>query len=818
LIFGSIKCDFLLGNSGADRINGGASDDVIIGDAFIRPDVKIKSITIIGSIQGYEYYPSGVATDYQFRENGWESKKSDSASVPHPDVSKWEVTFNPETNDYTISVPNNTFLNNEHIIKLEEDEEATEHNDYLNGGSGNDLIIGQYGDDSLFGEDGNDYLFGDDNRDKEISGNDYLDGGAGDDYLNGGKGDDRLVAGKGNDKLEGGDGNDLYLFTISDLQNNDTNIIIDSDGKGSIAIDDILLETLNWESQEENIWTANKMQLQKQGNDLHWTSKATTATIIIKNYKDGDLNLELPPTNTAPYIDQKIDDLSVEINDYFIHTLPENLFKDDDKDDYLILSITLANGEALPNNLYFDLYNNILSGYFETAGNIELTITAADKKGLTASQNFNINIIDNSNNYNNTPPISNYTNLTHNIITHIPFEQKLPADLFTDMDNDKLSFNIQNLPNGLNFDQATNTISGIATKAEIIETTIQCGDGQDYSYLPYIINIIENRSPQVKEKITQLNTFATQNFNYTIPADLFIDPDGERLNITVNNLPQWLNYNPQTNTISGNAPIESAGKNTFTIIASDNANNSIEHTIQINVNTDNIPNAIYADGLKIGTLKNDLMIGNNQNNTIRGNAGNDTIHGLDGDDEIHGGIGNDNLNGGNGNDKIFGEIGNDTLTGGNGDDRLEGWLGNDAYHFTQGDGQDTIYDLGGTETLHLHKINKNDLYFEQDGNNLIIKLIDTNDQITIQNHYFKFLGNPNAIETIQLDNGETIDIKNNTAPQLNSQVNSKAIGLSNLISMDNIFPADSLQFTTFNANNDSMQYNSQSNLNSLIIR
>ncbi|MBR7059245.1 MAG: hypothetical protein IKI22_01390 [Neisseriaceae bacterium] len=201
------------------------------------------------------------------------------------------------------------------------------------------------------------------------------------------------------------------------------------------------------------------------------------------------------------------------------------------------------------------------------------------------------------------------------------------------------------------------------------------------------------------------------------------------------------------------------------------------------------------------------MIGNNQNNTIRGNAGDDTIHGLDGDDEIHGGIGNDTFNGGSGNDKIFGEVGNDSLNGGIGDDRLEGGLGNDAYHFTKGDGKDSIYDLGRTETLHLHQINKNEIYFEQQSNNLIIKIIGTNDQLTIQNHYLKFLGNPNAIETIQFDNGETIDIKTATTQQLNSQVNSKSISLSNfLVSSEINFPSDTSVLDQPIGNNQTMEY------------
>lgn len=601
-----------------------------------------------------------------------------------------------------------------------------------------------------------------------------------------------------------------YVFISNDLQDGQINTIFDEDGKGIIIIDGVALDSHDWQAVAENVWQTDNMQLniiQENNNSfLVWQSTSTTSLIAIQNYQNGDLSLNLPAynppsadTNHAPEVNETLAEQTVIVNQTYNFTLPENLFTDPDGD---TLTYSINN---LPAWLKFDPQTNTLSGIatIDQIGKLQLTITATDKQGLTATQNFNINIINNP----NTPPQTNYSNLTHNIITHIPFEHALPADLFTDADNDALSYKIEDLPNGINFNSQTNTISGVATQAQLIETTIQCGDGQDYSYLPYIINIIENRPPKVKNKISQLNTGATKYFEYTIPADLFTDPDGEILNINVNNLPQWLNYNPQTNTINGIAPIESAGINNITIIATDNANNSIEHTLQINVNLDNIPNAIYANGLKIGTLKNDLMIGNNQNNTIRGNAGDDTIHGLDGDDEIHGGIGNDTLNGGSGNDKIFGEVGNDSLNGGIGDDRLEGGLGNDAYHFTKGDGKDSIYDLGGTETLHLHQINKNEIYFEQQSNNLIIKIIGTNDQLTIQNHYLKFLGNPNAIETIQFDNGETIDIKTATTQQLNSQVNSKSISLSNfLVSSEINFPSDTSVLDQPIGNNQTMEY------------
>jgi len=73
--------------------------------------------------------------------------------------------------------------------------------DDLRGGDGNDTLAGNAGDDTLAGGAGNDTLSGG-------AGADRLEGDAGDDTLDGGENDDVLVAGAGNDRLHGNEGRD----------------------------------------------------------------------------------------------------------------------------------------------------------------------------------------------------------------------------------------------------------------------------------------------------------------------------------------------------------------------------------------------------------------------------------------------------------------------------------------------------------------------------------------------------------------------------------------------------------------------------------
>ncbi|QFT30416.1 Bifunctional hemolysin/adenylate cyclase precursor [Labrenzia sp. THAF82] len=73
-----------------------------------------------------------------------------------------------------------------------------------------------------------------------------------------------------------------------------------------------------------------------------------------------------------------------------------------------------------------------------------------------------------------------------------------------------------------------------------------------------------------------------------------------------------------------------------------------------------------------------------------------------GDDIIHGFNVDDVIDAGAGNDSIKGASGEDIITGGLGDDLLEGGKGSDVYHYSLGDGSDTItegYNQGSADRL-----------------------------------------------------------------------------------------------------------------------
>ncbi|WP_018713893.1 calcium-binding protein, partial [Campylobacter ureolyticus] len=94
------------------------------------------------------------------------------------------------------------------------------------------------------------------------------------------------------------------------------------------------------------------------------------------------------------------------------------------------------------------------------------------------------------------------------------------------------------------------------------------------------------------------------------------------------------------------------------------------------------------------------------------------------------------------------------LTGGKGNDRLEGGQYSDIYIFNRGDEKDTIYDIGGNDTLKFGEgISREDVVFWSEGNNLIFDL-GNGDMVTVINHSNTA---SNSIEKIELNNGYYID-------------------------------------------------------------
>ena len=74
-----------------------------------------------------------------------------------------------------------------------------------------------------------------------------------------------------------------------------------------------------------------------------------------------------------------------------------------------------------------------------------------------------------------------------------------------------------------------------------------------------------NLAPILAGNIEDQVAFAGDPFEYYIPANLFVDPDGDRLTWRVSGLPSWLNFNSTTRLLSGTPTTNDVGNSTITV-------------------------------------------------------------------------------------------------------------------------------------------------------------------------------------------------------------------------------------------------------------
>ena len=133
---------------------------------------------------------------------------------------------------------------------------------------------------------------------------------------------------------------------------------------------------------------------------------------------------------------------------------------------------------------------------------------------------------------------------------------------------------------------------------------------------------------------------------------------------------------------------------------------------------------------------NDIIDTHGGNDIVYAGAGNDIIHASDGNDIIYGGDGDDTIYPDHGDDFSWAEYGNDTIIGGKGNDTIISMTGDDTFIFNIGDGQDTIIEHQGVDTLYFGpNITWEDLTFTQSENDMVISINDTTDSITVKDWF-----------------------------------------------------------------------------------
>ena len=397
------------------------------------------------------------------------------------------------------------------------------------------------------------------------------------------------------------------------------------------------------------------------------------------------LTLNVINVNDAPQIGAAIANHTSESGKPLQYRLPSNAFKDIDKGDVLTLSAKLENGQPLPSWLSFDGKTGQFSGTppsSRTANNYRIAVTATDKGGLSARQNFTLSTKPAA----NQPPRVALNLPVQKINEKSRWQYTIPANAFHDADGDSLSYSATQadgkpLPKWLNFNAANRTFSGTPGNDDVgnlalrITASDNRGGVASQNLALQIANV--NDAPQIGAAIANHTSESGKPLQYRLPVNAFKDIDkGDVLTLSAKlengqPLPSWLSFDGKTGQFSGTPPSSRTANNyRIAVTATDKAGAQVSQKFSL----------MTAAGAV------NIIRGTGKESSIQGTSGNDTIYVGDNPlqgwryKEVYGYDGDDVIYSGSGRDAIYGGAGNDILyTNGTEHDSLYGGYGDDIY-------------------------------------------------------------------------------------------------------------------------------------------
>ena len=609
--------DTIMGSSGSDTLNGGPGNDALIGNQ--GGDIYIFGVgdgqdTIIDDSEGglsvnvLRFTLGVLPTDIVITRTSGDLIFTLSGETDRVTFSGW---YKSGPSVQAVEFSNGDSWGIEFIKQLADSAP----------------FVGTASDDFISGDNGANLMYG-------LEGNDILDGGAGDDQLTGGGGDDALYGGPGQDTYYFGlgDGNDVLIDTFSAKEGGglgnslrfgpgitpDKIIATNRDGDLTLSIighqDSVRLA--GWVDAEDRIDTVIF------ADGTAWSSADLEAVMS---------------ANTAPILLAPLGSLNLVPSTTFLYQIPSNVFQDPNPGDSISYSVTLANGDPLPNWLAFDQKSRTISGTTGTQqGVFQLNVNAADQFGASVSDVLTLSI----KNPNNAPsvgiPISDIgTSQGAN------FFYTLPTNTFVDSDaGDSLTLTAglvggDPLPHWLQFNSELGALSGNPGNSDVgnwnvtIAATDQAGAAVSTTFNISVANV--NDAPFLNKTLSSQNGMEGEPVNFTIPTDSFLDIDaGDSLSYLATlgggtALPNWLTFDPNSRTFSGTPGQEDIGTIQVAVHASDTSGAEATGTFQIDI-------AAHPGVSLVGTANSDILTGFSGADTLDGAGGADQLIGCGGDD------------------------------------------------------------------------------------------------------------------------------------------------------------------------------------------
>ncbi|MDQ8199450.1 putative Ig domain-containing protein, partial [Pelagicoccus enzymogenes] len=311
-------------------------------------------------------------------------------------------------------------------------------------------------------------------------------------------------------------------------------------------------------------------------------------------------SIEVQNTNDAPTVTTDFVPVNAEEDSAFTYDAASH-FEDTDASDSLTYTATLSDGSDLPSWISIDPITGELSGIPENqdVGSINITVTATDVSGETASGTFTLTV----ENTNDGPVASAIAQQS----TEEDAAFSLDASVaFDDVDaGDALTYsatleNGDSLPSWLTIDSQTGTLAGTPHNSDVgtISVTVRASDGEANAEATFTLEIQNtNDGPTVTNSIQNVTTLEDASFVFEA-SNHFGDADtGDVLSYSAtlqdgSPLPDWLAIDPETGKISGQPGNDDIGTISLIVSATDQAGSTASDSFALTVeNTNDGPTA-----------------------------------------------------------------------------------------------------------------------------------------------------------------------------------------------------------------------------------
>ncbi len=173
----------------------------------------------------------------------------------------------------------------------------------------------------------------------------------------------------------------------------------------------------------------------------------------------------------------------------------------------------------------------------------------------------------------NDAPQANGTLPNQTFLENEPFSFGLPANFFTDTDGDALNYSVSGLPAGVSFDAASQTFTGPTAIVGQHTVLVSADDGKGgTATAQFTLFINANTAPNVDNTIANTSIAEDNAMTPINVGNVFSDPEGKALTVTVTGLPDGVSYDTNTQEISGTPT--TPGDSAVTITATDTSGES----------------------------------------------------------------------------------------------------------------------------------------------------------------------------------------------------------------------------------------------------